>query len=273
MGEEVYFFKLDKQKAREELTKKITAAGDFSYHNYLREEYGGNHNQMVYDEICYRIHQDIELLSEDELFSLFFWFEDNNYRKNKDLGWKEQAQIVYDEMLACGMDFFYEIPSKTPVRNFHSVMVDFGFIADQDFGYKAEARQYMDFLDYLLCYTGELKLLLNKYYYKDYEEYSEEIRVIMNYIKANAKHDYHKHALAEFEQEEAYHLETLSLTPKLSQFRKERMNESYTLPEELVETYHRESELLNKAHVWDIGFMLKEKLEGYEGSVFKLHSY
>lgn len=271
MGEELYFFKLDKKKAKVKLTQIISEDNEYSFRKFLTND------SSNYEVILAKIKNDITLLSEDDLWDVFNWFFETYERLYGELDYEEFENLLYENLRNCGMDKFYEIPSKSPVRAFHNIMINYpGEIGEDLFlSYNCSVEEFNQFLDYLICYTGELSVFLYNTYHND-SDCSTEIKEINSLIKEiNFRTDsyFYNLALAELKIENEYNLETVKLSEKLSLFRYENMNKSsYSLPQELREVSERESYLMTKAGILYYGIELKEKLNNYKGAIVRLHS-
>lgn len=272
MAEELYFFKLDSNKARTKLLQTITSIKGFSYQTYLSL----SSSVVDYNKVISAIQKDIGILSKDELWSLYFWFNKKNEQLNPKLNYSKLNEIIHAEMNDCGLELFYEIESKTPVRKFHEIMGSYEGLTEQTIDFKCTAIQFRGFLNYLICYTAELTFFLDRHYYKRTEK--DQMSYIMSEwiytINENCGDSYHQLALEQIEEQAAFNLETINLTKQLKQFRKKLAKQgAIKYPQELIPILGRESDLINKASIFYLATQLKEKLANYSGVVARLHSY
>ena len=113
VAEELYFFKIDPIKARSELFNKLKIKDNFTYSEYLERN---SEKKLNYIEIISRVNESIELLSRDEFWSISYWIYEKVELENSKLNYKDIKDLYQKYMFDCGMELFYEIPSKTPVR-------------------------------------------------------------------------------------------------------------------------------------------------------------
>ncbi|MBO9205278.1 MULTISPECIES: hypothetical protein [Niastella] len=262
MSEQLYFFKFNKEIARTKLSTLIKEEDNFSYKQYLIENNSKYEKDLQFDNIINKIEENIELLSTEELWSLYLWFSErteNGTRK---------------EMRNYGLDLFFELHSKTPVRNFHALLWDYEFLSNQDIEYSCGSDELIGFLNYIICYSGELMIFLNKYYYKSHETDEETLRIeqLISDINSTSNSYFHILALLELENSTEFNKETMQLVPKLIEFRQANQNKSYTLPVELHEAEERESKIINLAYLLYLVLGLKEEIENYDGKIIRLHS-
>lgn len=270
MAEELYFFKLDSGKAKNKLLQTISTNDDFSYQAYL------SNKPVDYNKVISIIQNDIRLLSKDDLWSLYFWFYEKNEQLNAKLNYSKLDELVYAEMDSCGLELFYEIESKTPVRKFHDIMGDYEGLTQKNLEFICTSCLLEHFLDYLICYTGELTLFLHKHYYQ-YTEKDQESYIISEWIykiNNNIDNSLHQLALKELQAKEKFNLETINLTKQLKPIRKKLADKQVVkYPKELLPILDRESDLINSASIFYLGTQLKERLANYSGIVARLHSY
>jgi hypothetical protein len=264
MSEQLYFFKFNKEIARTKLSTLIK--GDDSYKQYLIENVNRYEEELEVNNIINKIEENVELLSVDELWSLFDWF-DERFEKLK-------LNKRYEEMFNHGLDLFFEMPSKTPIRNLHLILGDYEFLTDQDLGKVCGSDELNGFLNYVICYSGELTIFLNKHYYtsSDSNEENLEIEQLINDINSKSDNYFHNLALLELERSREYNIETMQLVPGLIEFRKANNDTSYILPAEFKEIEAREKRIINAAFALHTALALKEKIKDYDGKIIRLHS-
>ncbi|WP_298508245.1 hypothetical protein [uncultured Kordia sp.] len=268
MAEELYFFKIDQQKVTQELIPLLQASGSFSFQNFIK-------NSDTYTRILENMNADIKKNQMDDFFTIWDWFYKKARKKYPEIPEETLDAKVEMDMEACGFMYFNEIPSKTPVRKFHEILVDYEASIDKEIDFISTKNELEDFLNYLICYAGELCLFLNRHYYKNDELETENVEIKNAIRKINRNDNYfHKLALSNLKHETAYYIETVEMSKKLTEFRKETMNQKIvTLSEELTEISRRESDLLNKAGILYYGIGLKKDIKNFEGLILRLHSY
>lgn len=272
MSEQLYFFKFNKEIARTKLSALINEDDSSSYKQYLFENFK-DEEKVQFNNIINKIDENVELLSIDELWSLFDWFIARVEKQNPHIPNYDLDKQTDEEMGKYGLHLFCEIPSKTPVRNFHELLGEYEFLTDQEIHHICGSDELNGFINYLICYTGELTIFLNKYYYtSDRSDENLEIEQAINDINSKSDNYFHNLALSELEKSMAYNNETMQLIPPLIEFRRANMDKSYTLPKEFNEFEERESKIINVASLLYIAIGLKEKLINYDGKIIRLHS-
>ena len=275
--QELYFFKIDPIKARSELFNKLKIKDNFTYSEYLERN---SEKKLNYIEIISRVNESIELLSRDEFWSISYWIYEKVELENSKLNYKDIKDLYQKNMFDCGMELFYEIPSKTPVRKFHSVLCDYECQMKTDImeplvDFKINSDEFNNFLKFAICFTGELNLFLNdKYYIYDQDVYNREIQKEIDKIILNDGHKYHAMALKEFINNQDNYIETINLTKPLTEFRKKTLHlSSVTFPKKFTKIMEREDDLISLAGVFYCFVELKNKIKNYSGTIVMLHSY
>lgn len=277
MSEELYFVKFNKEVARAELPELINNVNDpFPYHTYLLENQSNYEERLELEIITIKIKENIELLTVDELWTLVNWFSD----RSDFLADKRGENYVYHspigQMSHYGLDLFFEIPSKTPVRKFHSLLNDFMALTNQDIDYRNDVDQLKMFCKYAICYCGEMMLFLNTHYYERAKNDPQNLKILEYISEINLASDgyYHQLALAEIEKSREYNLETAKLMLELSEFtRTQNHNSSYSIPLALSENSRRESAIIEDAFMFYRIVELRDLIKDYHGKVIRLHSY
>ncbi|MBS7255138.1 hypothetical protein [Flavobacterium branchiicola] len=268
MAEELYFLKLNPNVAKIKLVHFLNVKDEFSYREYINKH---SNKSLIFDDILKKIEVNIELLSRDEFMSIFYWFYRRIESLNSNLNYTDQEEKLHNQLSNCGMELFFEIPSKTPVRKFHSVLNDYE-CQKTDLSFICKSEEFNDFLKYGICFTGELFLFLNKYYYKD--ESDTEIQKEIEKINLNYGKSYHELALKEFMITYEFNIETINLLPSLLEFRRNTMHlSSVSYPDELSDLLSREDDLINLASIYYYFLDLREKLDNYSGTILRLHSF
>lgn len=267
MAEELYFFKFDKDKARNILTQMISTIEPFSYQCYLEDE------SVNYNHVYLQVENDVEHLSSEELWSLYTWFSEKHEVLSPKQSYSELEKTIRSDMFDAGLDLFFEIPSKTPVRKFHELLRDYEHHSKQELELTCSQNQFAGFLNYLICYTGSLQLLMNKDYYEYPNNHKENVAInaLINSIPST---DYcHDFARTQIELEKKDYLKTIAAIKQLIQFRRTQLKQNDPLPKEFAPIAKQERNLINKASILYLGIELKEKLSNYKGLITRLHSY
>ncbi len=269
MSEQLYFIKLDENKAKIELSKRLNSECDFSFRAYVDE----NYEDIKFQEIISKISENIDLLTNDEFLSIYHWFRAKNKLDNPNLDYRHSKDLLKQSMTECGLELFYESPSTSQVRKFHSIMSDYECHIESDINYLCKSVEFNNFLKYGICYTGELRIFLNKKYYKELDnKYDLEFEQKIDEIILNDGKKYRTMALTEFIVTYKYNLETIQLLPPLREFEKSmRDNESYSYPIEFNPILERERDLVSLAWVYDDLVVLWEELKNYTGTVLMIH--
>lgn len=174
-----------------------------------------------------------------------------------------------------GLDLFYDFNTTTQVRNFHELLGDYEYLTNQEIGYSCGSDELNGYLNYLISYTGELRIFLNKYYYKIGVSCDENLQIeqLISDINSKSNSYFHNLALSELEKSLEYNNETMQLVPPLIEFRRANQDKSYTLPMELVEIEKRENKIISVTDLLYIASCLKEEIKNYDGKIIRLHSY
>jgi len=274
MSEQLYFFKFDRVKAREQLVTKITNQTGYTYQAHIDAE--EDPEIIIYKQVVSKVKNNVEDLSADELWSIEAWFNEKNERLYPQMSDTDRSYLTSDEMQACGLDCFYEMLSKTPIRKLHYIMGEYEWLTQQEIGYSWTKVQFEGFLNYLICYTGELTIFLNDHYYDQYndEQENDEIRELIHELNLETDSYFHQLALAQIEKERTSHFETIRLVSELKKFRKANEHlKVVEIPSELVKASIKENDLINLAAVLSHGIQLKEVLANYQGVITRLHSF
>jgi len=190
------------------------------------------------------------------------------------LNYTDQQKAVSNAISNSGMELFYEISSKTPVRKFHSTLVDYECQIQRDLEFKCKSEEFNHFLMYAICFSAELLLFLDKNYYKDVIDNEYDIQNQIDEISLKYGKFYHELALKELKKNYEYNLETINLLPPLFKYRKNNMDlPSVSYPIVFNQIRERESDLINLANSYYNFLDLKEMTENYSGIIVRLHSY
>ncbi|MCS3794717.1 hypothetical protein [Niastella sp. OAS944] len=76
MSEQLYFFKFNKEIARTKLSTLLNKDDSFSYKQYLFENFSKGEEYVQFNNVINKIDENIELLSTEELWSLYGWFSE-----------------------------------------------------------------------------------------------------------------------------------------------------------------------------------------------------
>ncbi|MCF6404480.1 hypothetical protein L3C95_16405 [Chitinophaga filiformis] len=276
MSEQLYFFKFNKEIARTKLSTLVKQEDKFSYKQYLFENQSNFKKNLQFDNITNKIDGKIELLSTDELWSLFNWFYERTEKLNPNIEYFSISDRTHEEMRNYGLDLFYEFTTTSQVRYFYGLLGDYDSLTDQWIEDSCGSDELNGFLNYVICYCGELTIFLNKYYYKSHETDDENLQIaqLINDINSKSNSYFHKLALSELERSKEYNNETMQLVPKVIEFRRANDGKSsYTMPMELYEIEKRESEIISVACLLHTAISLKEEIKNYDGQIIRLHSY
>ncbi|WP_342644694.1 hypothetical protein [Mucilaginibacter sp. CSA2-8R] len=278
MAEELYFFRFDKEAARANLPALLTAAAD--YRQQIAELPTSRYDEpVIFENILLKIDENVELLSIEEMWSLFNWFYEKAERENPEENYFVMEKRLHEEMRFYGLDLFAEIPSKSPVRAFHATTWHYDVEAltgKDDLLARTTADDLRTLLDYMICYSGEVNIYVNRHHYNraDDDEYTLEIRQLINEINRQRGHHIHQLALAEFEEDRLQYDIAMQLKPRAKSFRQHHNHRKVTTPHGRLSYLYR---LMDK--IWDETYVIysakeiKEKLGNYQGLVTRLHSF
>ncbi|SHN41248.1 hypothetical protein [Chitinophaga sp. CF418] len=276
MSEQLYFFKFNKEIARTKLFILISKEDDsFSYKQYLLENQDKFEENLRYDNIISKIGENIELLSTEQLWSLFHWFSERTEKLYPNIEYFSSDGKTHEEMRNYGLDLFYEFDTTSQVRYFYDLLRDYDGLTDEWLGSSCRPDELNRVLNYIICYTGELTIFLNKYYYNHRESDDENLEIERLIYDINSKSNgyFHNLALSELEKSMEYNNETMQLVAKLREFRADSNDKSsYTIPMEEYEIEKRVSRLINIACLLHTATSMKEEIENYDGKIIKLHS-
>ncbi|UPK67300.1 hypothetical protein [Chitinophaga filiformis] len=275
MSEQLYFFKFDKEIASNKLSTLIKEDANFSYKQYLSENHSNNKKNLQFNTIVSKIDNNIELLSTEELWSLYFWFSERTEKLKPNIEYFSIAGKTHEEMRNYGLDLFYEFTTTSQLRYFYNLLGDYDSLTDQWIEDSCVSDELNGFLNYAICYCGELTIFLNKYYYKSHDTDDENLHIaqLINDINSKSNSYFHKLALSELERSKEYNNETMQLVPKVIEFRQANDGKSYEMPMELYEIEKRESKIISVACLLDTAISLKEEIKNYNGQIVRLHAY
>lgn len=275
MSEQLYFFKFDKEIASNKLSTLIKEDANFSYKQYLSENHSNNKKNLQFNTIVSKIDNNIELLSTEELWSLYFWFSERTEKLKPNIEYFSIAGKTHEEMRNYGLDLFYEFTTTSQVRYFYNLLGDYDSLTDKWIEDSCVSDELNGFLNYAICYCGELTIFLNKYYYKSHDTDDENLHIaqLINDINSKSNSYFHKLALSELERSKEYNNETMQLVPKVIEFRQANDGKSYEMPMELYEIEKRESKIISVACLLDTAISLKEEIKNYNGQIVRLHAY
>jgi len=275
MSEQLYFFKFDKEIASNKLSTLIKEDVNFSYKQYLSENHSNNKKNLQFNTIVSKIDNNIELLSTEELWSLYFWFSERTEKLKPNIEYFSIAGKTHEEMRNYGLDLFYEFTTTSQVRYFYNLLGDYDSLTDKWIEDSCVSDELNGFLNYAICYCGELTIFLNKYYYKSHDTDDENLHIaqLINDINSKSNSYFHKLALSELERSKEYNNETMQLVPKVIEFRQANDGKSYEMPMELYEIEKRESKIISVACLLDTAISLKEEIKNYNGQIVRLHAY
>lgn len=278
MAEELYFFRFDKEAARANLPALLTAAAD--YQQQIAKLPASRYDEPVlFENVLLKIEENVELLSIEEMWSLFNWFYKKAKRENPGEDYFVLVNRWHDEMRFYGLDLFAEIPSKTPVRAFHATTWHYDIetlTGKYDLLSRTTADDLRTLLDYMICYSGEVNIYVNSHHDNraDDNEYTLEIRQLIQEINQQRGHQIHQLALAEFEENKLQYDVAMQLKPKPTSFRQQHIPIRVTVPQgRLMYFYKSMDNIWTETYVIYYAKEIKEKLGNYQGLITRLHSF
>jgi len=279
MAEELYFFKFDQERATEKLAPLLKKSGKDSYlYSMLEEEPFYSDEKLYFPNVLSKVKHSIDHLNLDELSSIYYWFVNKYYDKEswKDLNLDTSDFRNCDEILASfGLIMFHEIPSKTPVRNYHSVLSDYEHLSKNDTYDKKDTQQLLNFCDYGLVYSGLHANFLSNYYYEDYDdEDSIARRERLQAIQEGKNRELYYLAEKEFEKYEADYIKGFERKNEMNEYNRQEFTGSRpAYPPHLETTYHTINDVLSIAWLEYHFEGIIKGLGDYKGVVLPLHSY
>ncbi len=278
MAEELYFFRFDKEAARANLPALLTAATD--YQQQIAKLPASRYDEpVVFENVLLKIDENVELLSIEEMWSLFNWFYEKAERENPGKDYFVLVKRWHDEMRFYGLDLFAEIPSKSPVRAFHATTWHYDvetLTGKDDLLSRTTADDLRTLLDYMICYSGEVNVYVNRHKHNraDDDEENQEIRQLINEINQQRGHYIHQLALAEFEEDRLQYDIAMQLKPKPTSFRQQHNPIKVITPHgRLRYLYKLMDKIWDETNVISYAKEIKENLGNYQGLVTRLHSF
>jgi hypothetical protein len=127
MAEDLYFFKFNNELAKANLVPLLTGEEGLDYKNYLLyyNELDSDDEAVDFDVVRQKASDNIETVNTEELWTLFNWFYKKHVDDVKPGGYSEAYEKLLSIMKNHGLDLFFEIGSKTPVRAFHRLLWDY----------------------------------------------------------------------------------------------------------------------------------------------------
>jgi len=276
MAEELYFIKLNVDKARTELVREFNSNSKFTYRDYLIKF---TEEKLNYEKVVSKIEDNIEHLSLNEFWSIFLWFSKRVDFERLNLDLNKSIELFEKSMFDCGLDLFHEFTFKTPVRSFHSFLSDYEVLMRTDdmsplLDYKSKSEAFNNFLHYAICYSGKLTVFINKeFYHQEDEEEKLLVQNEMDKIVLNGGSQYLDLALKQFTDKQEYYIETATLIQPMIEFRKSNAHvSSYPLPEMFNDLLNTEDSIVDEANAFYCLTELKEKMGNYSGTIVVLHS-
>lgn len=256
MAEELYFIKTNPVVAKINLYHKLCREEE-TVINFLDED-----KKTSLEIIKNKVKNSVETLTEDEFFKIIHWITDR-YKDHQDD--EHEMQLFIN-----GMDLFYEIPSKTPVRHFHDVICDYMNFIGRDFEIIITAEDFNNFLVYGIFSTGILSTFVDEHYYNT--EADPYLLTMMDILKSSHENLYH-FAKEEFNA----NIETLKQDiidmKKVAEFNKANLHTSFSYPSEFTDYLEKEKHILGRAAVNDYFLELYQLTRYYHGNILKLHSW
>lgn len=270
MGREVYFYKFDKQQAKENLSQTLQKRSKDSYQNFLQKD---EELQVSFECVLQKVEQNINELSVEELWTLTRWFSEQFTILYPNLDSKFERELN-KEKNRNGLYKFYEIPSKTPAGHFFTILNRYQSLRNIDFNDDFSADYFHDFLDYAICYTGFIsQLLIENYYGKEDGFYFEQFWVIegKNYQIMENNLLQFKYATNEFDERKEKYMAVIDKIVKSRDTPKKSMTAS--VYKEYSEQKFLEEEIFGFHNQFDSMLALKRGIEDYTGHIKILDSY
>lgn len=257
MAEELYFIKTNPVVAKINLYNKLCREEE-AVMNFLADD-----KKTSLEIIKNKVKNSIDTLSQDEFFNVMSWITDPH---------QEDHNEAETQLYINGIDLFYEIPSKTPVRSFHEILNDYQCFVEQDFSISMNAGDFNNFLVYGIFFSGLISLFLDQHYYKN-NDTDEELVVLMKTLKISHPKIYEL-AQAEFDSYLGTLEEDIIGLKKVAEFRRENNHKSYLeYPSEFNTFLTDEKEIISKASIYYYLTELYDHTKFYKGNIVKLHSY
>lgn len=257
MAEELYFIKTNPVVAKINLYNKLCREEEIVI-NFLDDD-----KKTSLEIIKNKVKDSINTLSQDEFFNVVSWIT---------APYQEDSNEAETQLYINGMDLFYEIPSKTPVRSFHEILSDYQCIIEQDFSISVNADDFNNFLVYGIFFSGLVSLFLDQHYYLN-PDTDKDLLLLIKTLKSSYGKLYEL-AQTEFDSNIKVLEEDLIGLKKVAEFRRENNHKSYVeFPLEFNTFLTNEREIINKASIYYHFMELYEHTKFYKGNIVKLHSY
>ncbi|KQT24014.1 hypothetical protein ASG22_08295 [Chryseobacterium sp. Leaf405] len=257
MAEELYFIKTNPIVAKINLYNKLCREEE-TVMNFLNDD-----KKTSLEIIKNKVKDSINMLSQDEFFNIVKWITDPC---------KEDYNEVETQLFINGMDLFYEIPSKTPVRSFHSILSDYECLIEKDFSILMSSDDFNNFLIFGIFSSGLLSTFLDQYYYES-PDTNDDLLLLTKILKP-AHERLFELAQTEFDSTLQTLEEDIIGLKKVVAFNRENLHESSaTYPSEFKPFLQNEKEILSKAFSYNYFMELYEHTKFYKGSIIRLHSY
>lgn len=257
MSEELYFIKTNPTVAKINLYNKLCREEEIVM-NFLNDD-----KKTSLEIIKNKVKDSINILSQDEFFNIVKWITDP---------YKDDYNEVETQLFINGMDLFYEIPSKTPVRSFHQILSDYECLVEQDFSISMNSDDFNAFLIYGIFSSGLLSIFLDQHYYENTES-DPGLLLLIKTLKFNHEKLY-EFAQTEFNSNLKTLEEDIIGLKKVAAFNRENLHQSSTTyPSEFKPFLENEKEILTKANMNHFFSELYELTKFYKGNIVRLHSY
>jgi len=157
MSQQLYFFKINKKLIKKNLLPLPQKDGEFSYKKFIPRE-GWDEDGVIFEQVINKISNDnIEELSEDEWFSIYFSFV-RKFEKYEYLHYDEKA--LNNELKSYGLDLFFALGYKSLVIAFFDLMEEYDLVDEEADIHTGDGLK--NFLDYAICFVDALEAFLNK---------------------------------------------------------------------------------------------------------------
>ncbi|MCJ8152299.1 hypothetical protein MKJ01_00820 [Chryseobacterium sp. SSA4.19] len=149
MEEKLYFIKVNPVAAKINLYNKLCREED-QVLKFLEED-----KKTSLELIRKKVHENIESLSQDELLSIFNWF-DSKYSSDK-----EEMKI---QLFIHGIDLFYKITSSANIQQLQQILSDYEQHGKLNSSHVIDSENFNNFLIYGIFFTA----LMDKKTEEDY---------------------------------------------------------------------------------------------------------
>lgn len=262
MSREMYIVKLDDRVARFKLFDLISGQEHNSFKKDITRINAGSenrNNQIECDILISKIEKSIYSLTENEYWFLYFFLKGEYFDNGNQ-----------DSTL--GFDLTYGLYTKQEIDYFGNYLWQYDRKKKSECELKfmkpLMANDFRTFINFCICYSGELQLLFDKF---DYIDNSSEIRKQIDKIRAGQDKISYNLAMTVYEENLVYNIETIRLLPDLQKFREANkdLNE-YDYPTEFKDLLKRDNDLWYYSDLYRHFTFIKEEIESFEGQILMI---